>query len=427
MLNSARDPVTRSREMHTVAGIFKNMDQKYDFPPHEVTLSAKDPNLTIEDMATKSAILKSLQSNLLPAIKEHIISLLESLDDLDEEYPRPKNVDMTLTILLGLDQTLQTTVSSTLILVDESPLPDEKHDHHLEQLKSYRCSQLRFRIKSIVEYVTNSLLQSYGEFIQSCAIAISETDPAWAWEEATETREIIPLKTADVIYDIDDTIAWSLESDWALAQRNWLLTFNRLNGLLADLTIQAHPSLGLTSGEARFTASLTEDFDHVEQALLQSRTTTVNDRMAEVASSVIPLAKLARILVKKVLQMLPRKRAFEQGIRFNSETLEQVLAAFGSMIAPIISVVSQLRFVHWNAHAITYARRDILLSSVSQLIKSLETTSTNITSNLLPLLHGVEHASSASDFEALFLTFKQPWDKLVCRLSDLVLSLEVEQ
>ncbi|KAI9612929.1 hypothetical protein KEM48_004005 [Puccinia striiformis f. sp. tritici PST-130] len=133
MLNSARDPVTRSREMRkfpvpyedTVAGIFKNMDQKYDFPPHEVTLSAKDPNLTIEDMATKSAILKSLQSNLLPAIKEHIISLLESLDDLDEEYPRPKNVDMTLTILLGLDQTLQTTVSSTLILVDESPLPDE--------------------------------------------------------------------------------------------------------------------------------------------------------------------------------------------------------------------------------------------------------------------------------------------------------------
>ncbi|KAI9612928.1 hypothetical protein KEM48_004004 [Puccinia striiformis f. sp. tritici PST-130] len=141
--------------------------------------------------------------------------------------------------------------------------------------------------------------------------------------------------------------------------------------------------------------------------------------MAEVASSVIPLAKLARILVKKVLQMLPRKRAFEQGIRFNSETLEQVLAAFGSMIAPIISVVSQLRFVHWNAHAITYARRDILLSSVSQLIKSLETTSTNITSNLLPLLHGVEHASSASDFEALFSPSNSHGTNLfvVCRIS----------
>ncbi|POW22664.1 hypothetical protein PSHT_01087 [Puccinia striiformis] len=132
----------------SVVRVIQTMNQKYEFPSDDLASGPTDPDLTIEDMATKSEILKKLQCNLLPAIKEHVTSLSKSIFDVDEEYPNP-DVELTRGILSDLDQTLQATTDSILTLADGSPLPDEKHDHCLERLKTFRCSQLRLKIKHI--------------------------------------------------------------------------------------------------------------------------------------------------------------------------------------------------------------------------------------------------------------------------------------
>ncbi|KAH9454761.1 hypothetical protein KEM48_004006 [Puccinia striiformis f. sp. tritici PST-130] len=174
--------------------------------------------------------------------------------------------------------------------------------------------------------------------------------------------------------------------------------------------------------------SLTEDHDQVEQALLQTRRTEAIERSAELATSTIPLVKLARIFVTRLLIMIPNKRNSEPDTRINSETLRQFHNSFESITSALRSVVYQVGDVQSNTyHPITMVRRDNILRSVNGLRKTLETTSTNIASRLMPLLHGTEHTSPASDFKAWSLTLEQPWDKVVDHLSDLVSSFEVER
>ncbi|KAI9612927.1 hypothetical protein KEM48_004003 [Puccinia striiformis f. sp. tritici PST-130] len=422
MSNSARDPVERSQEIYSVVCAFEDMNQKYDFPPREQPPGAKDAHLPILDMATKSEILETLQFSLLPAIIKQILSLVKSVEDLEEEYPNP-DVELTLGILSNLDQRLRNTVSLTVALADGSPLLDEKNDCRLEKMKSFRCSQLRSKIKGIVEWVANSLLQFFGSFMRSCAMAILGTDPAWAWEEAASRKQAIPKMAAGILSSIHDTIVWSLLSDWAIIRREWLMTVDRLDEFLEDLTKQAHPSSDSTPDLARLTISPTDDHDQVEQALLQTRRTAVIEQTAEVARSIIPLVKLARILVNKLLKMIPHKLIFEPDTRINSETLGQLHAAFGSMTAPIMSIVCHVRIVQSSTHfTMADARRNVVLSLKNELMTTLETTSTNIASRLMPLLHGAEHALHASDFKAWSLTLEQPWNEVVGRSLDLVSS-----
>ncbi|KAH9466026.1 hypothetical protein Pst134EA_013877 [Puccinia striiformis f. sp. tritici] len=125
--------------------------------------------------------------------------------------------------------------------------------------------------------------------------------------------------------------------------------------------------------------------------------------------------------------MIPNKRNSEPDTRINSETLRQFHNSFESITSALRSVVYQGCDVQSNTyHPITMVRRDNILRSVNGLRKTLETTSTNIASRLMPLLHGTEHTSPASDFKAWSLTLEQPWNKVVDHLADLVSSFEVE-
>ncbi|KAH9454771.1 hypothetical protein Pst134EB_014833 [Puccinia striiformis f. sp. tritici] len=416
----------RENEIHSVVRVIQTMHRKYEFPSANLASGPTDPDLTIEDMATKSEILKKLQCNLLPAIKEQITSLLKSILDMDEEYPNP-DAELTRGILSDLDQTLQATTDSILTLADGSPLPDEKHDHCLERLKTFRCSQLRLKIKHIVRYVAKILLGAYVALMQSRTMAVLVADRAWAWEDASESKESISLWTAHCLDIIDGTISWSLESDWAIVRRNWLREVGEFNDLLDFFTQEANPSLASTLDLARFTVSLTGDTRLVEQTLLQTRRTAARKQKAEAASSIVPIVKLVRILVRKLLKMIPNTPRAEPDCRINSETMKQLHDAFGSMSGPLMSIMSSFTFLYGEREAIwNIDVRDNILCSLNDLKKNLETTSTIIALRLMPLLHGAEHASPASDFKAWSLPLEQAWDKVLERLLNLVSSFGVE-
>ncbi|KNE93934.1 hypothetical protein PSTG_12735 [Puccinia striiformis f. sp. tritici PST-78] len=426
MSNSAEELVKRSQEIYSVVRVFEDMNYKYEFPPADMASGPTDPDLTIEDMATKGEILRKLQSSLLPAIKEHVTSLLKSVEELEEEYPHP-DVDLTLGISSDLDQTLMTTVSSTLTMTDGSPLPDGKHDHCLDKLKSFRCSQLRIKMDWIVSFVAESLLECYSTFMQSCAVAMMVTDPAWAWNQASKSRQDIHVLTAHVIDSIDDTIAWSLGSDWAIVRGDWLMALGEINFLLEHLMQHANPSLELTPDLARLTISSTEDADPSDHTYVETPRKAAMERTSEVANSTIPLVKLARILVTKLLRMIPKKRKSEPDPGINSETLELFHDAFESIIRPLRDVMSSVQHIQWRSQAtLDIDFRDCMLDLLNKLKNTLATTSTIVAPRLMPLLHGAEHASPASDFKAWSLTLEGPWDIVVDRLLNLVSSFKVE-
>ncbi|KAH9466037.1 hypothetical protein Pst134EA_013886 [Puccinia striiformis f. sp. tritici] len=426
-MSTYRELVTRVQEIFLVARGMEEMKQKYDLWSDDVASRVKDPYHTIEDTATKSKILKKLQANLLPAIKQQITSLLKSLDDLDEEYPSP-DVDLTLAILSDLDQTLQATVSSILTLADESHLPDEKHDHRLKNLKSFRCSQLRLKVECIVKFAASDLVGCYVAFMQSCALALAAPYPAWAWKQASKSKQTICMMTPDGLDLIDRTIAWSRKSDWAIVRRRWLSAVDTLDELLENLTKRANPSLHQTPNPARLTVGSTEESDNVDHTILPPWRKAAIERTAELASSIIALVKLARVLVKKLLRMIPRKRKFEPNIGMNSETLELFHDAFEeSFTDPISMIAFHLRFIQCTDQAtLTVACRDDILCSLNELKNTLETTSTIIAARLMPLLHGSGYASPASEFKAWSLTLEEPWDKVVDRSLDFVSSFEVD-
>ncbi|KAI9612936.1 hypothetical protein KEM48_004012 [Puccinia striiformis f. sp. tritici PST-130] len=221
MSNSAEELVKRSQEIYSVVRVFEDMNYKYEFPPADMASGPTDPDLTIQDMATKGEILRKLQSSLLPAIKEHVTSLLKSVEELEEEYPHP-DVDLTLGISSDLDQTLMTT-----------------RNHYSSAIR-HSCNL--------------------------APVAMMVTDPAWAWNQASKSRQDIHVLTAHVIDSIDDTIAWSLGSDWA---------------------IHANPSLELTPDLARLTISSTEDADPSDHTYVETPRKAAMERTSEVANSTI--------------------------------------------------------------------------------------------------------------------------------------------
>ncbi|KNE99850.1 hypothetical protein PSTG_06939 [Puccinia striiformis f. sp. tritici PST-78] len=426
MSNSAWELVERSHKIRSVVLVLEEMNRKYVFPLADVTSGERDPNLTIEDMASKSEILKKLQCNLLPAIKEQITLLLKSLNDLDEEYPQP-DVALTLAILSDLDPILQATVASILTIADESPLPDKKHDHRLKNFKNFRCTQLRSKIELIVRAVAKHVLQCHGRFLKSCIMAILVTDPTLAWQEASESRQIISIMTADTLDSIDRTISWSLGSDWDIVRRDWLLAVGEINDLLVSFTEHANPSLDLTPDLARLTLGSTEEPDLLDRTIFQTRRRAVMVLTAEVVASIITLVKLARILITKLLSMIPRKRNSEADTGINSETLQKFHNAFDSFTGHLMAIMCSVRFVQVKTGAsLAVDFRDEVLTSLNRLTNTLETASTTVASHLMPLLHGAEYASHAGDFKAWSLTLEEAWDKVIARLLVRVSSFEVE-
>ncbi|POW22665.1 hypothetical protein PSHT_01086 [Puccinia striiformis] len=258
-------------------------------------------------------------------------------------------------------------------------------------------------------------------------MAILVADPSLAWQEASKSKQSIRLMTAGTLDSIDRTISWSLRSDWDIVRRDWSMAVGDINDLLENLTEHAKPSLDLTPHLARLTVRSTVQSDVLDHTIFQTRRRAAMVLRAEVVSSTIPLVKLARILIKKLLKMIPKKRNSEPDTGINSETLEQFHDAFDSITADLMEIMSSVRFVKYNREAtLGVDFRDDILTTLNDLTKILETTSTNIASRLMPLLYGAEHAPHASEFKAWSLTLEEAWDKVFARLLVRVSSFEVE-
>ncbi|KAI9625240.1 hypothetical protein H4Q26_016431 [Puccinia striiformis f. sp. tritici PST-130] len=408
----------------SIVQVLEEMASKCNFPSEHVSSGRRVSKLTFEDMNEKGEIFKTLQSNLLPTIKEQITFMLTSLDTHNSEEEEP-NVDLELIvkILPDLDQTIQSIVSSAVSLTHGLPLPDEKHDHHLKHLKNFRCYQLRVRVEFIIGSRIRGLLDHWAQLMRCCTVSIIVTDPTLARKEASNGQKRIRTSTANGRDSIDEAIAWSRKSDWAIVQGDWLSIAGKLAEFLKDLTILAYSLLDSTPDLARLTITTDESDLNVS---VVARRKALREGTMDVVRSAMPLLKLARILVKQTLKMIPKKPIFDLDSKINSKTLTQIDNAFEPMTRALLALVHGLEVLRWTGNNnITSARRDKLRALVNDLKPTMKTTVTILASHLMPLLSGADHAAPEIDFEAWSLTLEQQWDKVINRLLDLVSSFEV--
>ncbi|KAI9611840.1 hypothetical protein KEM48_004347 [Puccinia striiformis f. sp. tritici PST-130] len=178
----------------------------------------RDPNLTIDDMGEKAKIWERLESNLLPSIEELLSSLLSALDlhDLDT-HPSPDFI-LTRKILSNLDETLENTASLAISFSLRSPLPDGKHDHHMNHFKTFRSSQIRIDIWRLMGTIF-SVFRRGRDFLEFYAVSIvSLNDPEFAGG--------VKLKERSSYCDI---IKWYRKPDWAILQEDWLMIVTSCN------------------------------------------------------------------------------------------------------------------------------------------------------------------------------------------------------
>ncbi|KNE92098.1 hypothetical protein PSTG_14479 [Puccinia striiformis f. sp. tritici PST-78] len=426
--NSTRALAQRALKIQSVAVRFHGLMQKFDLPPDGFESGESDRNLTMEDMGEKAGILEKLQCNLLPLLKEQITSLLTALDlQHDSEDERPNlDVESTLKILSNFERTMTSTLSSIRILAHGSPLPDAKHDHRLQNLKSFRCARLYSYIDGFVKPTINSLLICCSMFTQCRAMAIALANPVLDREEPLQSMSSICGITAAACSLIDATITLCWKSDWALIQEGWLTAEGPFNEQLEHLTKLANLPRDLKPELAVLTILPSEEPDLIERTIIKTRRKAAEEEMVEVAKSTMSLVKLARILVKKLLRMIPKKPIFEQDIGINSDTLKQFYDLLTPISEPLKSLASHLRDFQETDYMITISNRDQMDTLVNSLSENMKSTMTFIASHLDLLQCIAKNISPENDFKAWSSTLEKLWDKVVDRLLNLIPSLEVE-
>ncbi|KAI9622440.1 hypothetical protein H4Q26_015119 [Puccinia striiformis f. sp. tritici PST-130] len=423
--NSVNARAQRARKIQSVALLLHGMTQKFDLPPDGFESGENDPNLTMEDMGEKAEILEKLQCNLLPLLKEQIPSLLTSLDLQHDSGDERANLDVepTLKILSNFERTMTSTLSSIRILAHGSPLPDRKHDHHLHNLKSIRCARLYLYIDGYVKLTINGLLICCSSYMQCCGLAIRLANPALSWEEPLHSMSSICEMTAAVCGAINETITLCRKSDWALIQEGWLTAEGELNEhlrKLADLPRDLEPELAVLA------ILPSEEPDLIERTIIETRRKATEEEMAEVAKSTMSLVKLARILVKKLLRMIPKKPIFEQDIGISSDTLEQFHDLFTPIRKSLGSLASHLRDFRGTNQVITISDRDQMDTLVNSLSDDMKCTMIFIASHLSLFQYRAKNIPPENYFKAWSGTLEKLWDKVVDQLLNLILSREVE-
>ncbi|KAH9441998.1 hypothetical protein KEM48_014422 [Puccinia striiformis f. sp. tritici PST-130] len=409
----------RSQKIKSVINGLRGLSHKHDLPPDDFMPDEMDPNVTVEDMRDyKMAMLMKLRCHFLPSMKKEITSLSESLHLTDSEQGLPNpDVELILAILSKLDRTLESTKSSIVILAHTSPLPDGKQDHHLGPLKSFRCSQIRIKIQTLIEVTIISLLEFCDRLLGFCLLAIASVDPTPALKEASDSEKEIRILISKGRDLIDQTIAWSRKSDWAIIQEDWLSATGTLNRVLEDLTRLANL--------ARQTIGSTDQRDLVEHTDVQNGVKATQERMVILAGLIIPLVKLVRIFVRKLLAMIPKKPIFHMDTTINSEALEIFRGEFQSIAMVLANSSRRLHCIQRNGQIMTIGDRNEIRGGVEYLKEMMRSTAIISTSHLIPLLHRGEYARSESDPKVWFLVLEKSWDTVFVGLSDLISSYDV--
>ncbi|OAW00045.1 hypothetical protein PTTG_25150 [Puccinia triticina 1-1 BBBD Race 1] len=365
----SRQRYQRTHEIEALATLIDGWLEKYSLEPEHVLPANNDRSLKIEDMAGKAEILEKLESDLLPSIKNHLTSLLTSLELIIPRGMTEPNVGPTQLILTDLDRVIESTLSCTAALTLQSPLPDEEHDYGLQNLKIFRSSHLQKQIKILVgSVIARGLFIHLLLFLQFCAVATIIWEDAPIWRKGMFVRDKVHSVIADALKTIDITIDWYRQSDWDMVQGAWNLASGSSDTVLQELAGLTTPAIQ-SAPEA----------DPNDNTNINARNDVSRDSLVQLqaANAAMPLVKLARILAKKTSESIAKKRrAGALDVELNSVTMKELNEATELIYMSLEDLSSLLPLLTRTAEAMRIHRQNEIRSLIADLREAMGTTLT---------------------------------------------------
>ncbi|KAH9467851.1 hypothetical protein MJO28_006291 [Puccinia striiformis f. sp. tritici] len=412
---------------------------------------ARKEALSLDELHALQDLLPQLQTCFLPSLKRQIAELLESLDIVDRaNTPKPKLLDP-LEILSRLGHTTEK-ISGFLTAIAPiafNPLrKPETYDHDYGGLKEHRCCRLTYSIIRLMDDRLWRLFDDIREYIPHWRPTNLQIGHYNGASQIYEKRNM-SLMLTESSNVIDGIIKWTKQSDFSLLQDEWRGHANDLDSILArqDRRIESMEqseqeldpsdegqSNGASSSpvgedqdmtdfpdteefvtetpdvneDIRLDAEPTNDYqaDHSDdvQSTDSLGDTSIRPHIIKLIQSTIPLIKLIRIFLKKLLNTPTSKPPFTIGTRLSSNELSSI----GTQIRCLSSDVDDLLSTLWYMWDCDDEMGDLkrLERLRNQMCKHFDSSLILLSLYLVPITP-VESPISGNHFKAWFLTLRQ--------------------
>lgn len=320
---------------------------------NQLTLSPGQEAPSIDQIDVRRALMIEMQTSLLPSLRQHLADLLESQDALCfREEPHP-NLQATLEIISQLEDTVKQ-IKSSFVSIRAAARVSENEDERYGILKRHKSDAIMDKIHYTIRYPLTMLLNGHVALIEE-------------WQNAERALKIriqerVSRDTAGVFSLIERITRLFHKSELSILQATWQgssdslelyidflservnsnfiqsnkeLSYHRITDDQSDVSDQNHPDYRAQinpSGDAHHhqqpenilpNASSVVDRQHdanfiADYQLEQSTTNLPNEapdeeiriepHLVKLCQSVMPLIKLGRLLLNRLL-LAPSSRA----------------------------------------------------------------------------------------------------------------------
>ncbi|KAA1110165.1 hypothetical protein PGT21_012962 [Puccinia graminis f. sp. tritici] len=358
-------------------------------------------DLMIDELTGRNELIDELESSLLPAIKDHINSLLLALDLQNSgEQPNP-DLDLILEIVPKFHETLTKTTSS----VESVSAPFEgvcTNERNLGRCKDFRSRLLRSAVACIITMDLCPLFSSCIDVIETCQLSRKHPKNlehrAKRSEWIKETREM----ANDTISYLDSIIETSKKTDLAILQdKFWSERW--VNIALKELAELVDPNR----------IDLKHEGVSIDELKIIS---TRREHILEVARLAIPIVKLTRVFLVKIRNSAPEKPSFILDPEIDSNSLQLLSEApntISGRLANLASFLTSLYKEDWGYDL----NRNLFSNSLRELPLLLDSILVLLCRYLIPVPAAVDHhSSSQNDFKVWFLDLQSLYLKTTERL-----------
>ncbi|KAH9469714.1 hypothetical protein Pst134EA_006995 [Puccinia striiformis f. sp. tritici] len=354
------------------------------------------------ELSERHNLIDELRSVLLPSIKEHLNSLLCALDlKVSGKHPCP-DPELILETIPKFDQALEKITRSVQCI--SAPFPANfSHEFHLGRCKKFLRSRLHSQVRLIITNELCRLFYHCISFIPICKLVNDKPENLDHQTEMSKLKERVVSVWDDCHRSIDKTIKWLHKKPLGVLQEGWLEAEEKVTQVLETITKLPNPTIN--SGHR---------LDSTDTEVGQNTTRNPEaEHVLKVAKSTIPIIKLARILLNRLLEpsRKPTTVPFTMTELVDSDDLSS-LCGRPYRIATRLEDLAGLFLRLHRANNGFGNNKQMFRSSIDSLFNTLDGSLNDLTFYLIPLPFKLfPRPQSNNQFAEWFDELKDLWRK----------------
>ncbi|KAA1136038.1 hypothetical protein PGTUg99_023969 [Puccinia graminis f. sp. tritici] len=369
------------------------------------------------------AILIQLQTTLLPALRQHLSGLVSSFDLSALERKHNPNYTDVLELTHQLDRVLKLIDNSVICLSPDIELNEanilSKVDHGYGILKRYRCKDFVAKVETFLATKLRDLLAIYWTFITNWSFSPLPSSQPDVGGVLSTGKEIIAL-TDQSCHMIDDIIKWFKLSDFGILQETWQQQADLLSDALIKLTRQIdhtvnpreqtdptqedeprnNPGENFWGGFNGFNPEEDQPENDMEVVGSSQEISLLNLDLIPRIRSIIPLLKVGRIFLNRLLDNGKVKLPFDLRTRVSSQEWESLKQATSNIHLYILKIVEAMS--HADDEENLRDRIGGILDSNEELFRAIHTSLALLACFLVPVPSRLDPYLSENLFKAWF-------------------------